>query len=190
MRLMARIFKTLYARCYRDADRFNLKLNKDKCHIRCTVVPFFWEIISWYKREPDPQKIKALMEMPTPKNKKELQAFLGIINYLSKYSPSTTCICEPLQKLTLSKTLLKWNALYQALYGKVQSPIRDNVCMKFCDETKPLYLETDASGIGCGTTLLQTRDGMTCPRDVAPKHHSEANCICKQKSDQCRMEIQ
>ena len=40
--------------------------------------------------------------------------------------------------------------------------------MKFYDETKPLYLETDASRIGLGAALLQTRDGMTCPKDTAP----------------------
>ena len=33
--------------------------------------------------------------------------------------------------------------------------------MKFYDETKPLYLETEASEIGLGATLLQTRDGIT-----------------------------
>ena len=57
-----------------------LKLNKDKCHFRFTSVPFFGEIISWHGVKPDPQKLKALMEIPP--NKKELQAFLGIINYL------------------------------------------------------------------------------------------------------------
>ena len=41
----------------------------------------------------------------TPKNKKELQAFLSIINYSGKFSLSTTNVCEPLQKLTLSKIL-------------------------------------------------------------------------------------
>ena len=40
--------------------------------------------------------------------------------------------------------------------------------MKFYDETKALYIENDASGIGFGTTLLQTRDGMTCPKDTVP----------------------
>ena len=29
--------------------------------------------------------------------------------------------------------------------------------MKFYDKPKPLYLETDASGIGLGSSLLQTR---------------------------------
>ena len=55
----------------------NLKLNKDKCHFRCTSVPFFGEIILQHGVKPDPRKLKALMEMPPPKNKKELQLFLG-----------------------------------------------------------------------------------------------------------------
>ena len=39
--------------------------------------------------------------------------------------------------------------------------------MKFYDENKHLYLETDASRKGLGATLLQTRDGTTCPKDIA-----------------------
>ena len=31
--------------------------------------------------------IKALTDMPVPKNKRELQAFLGIISYFGKFSP-------------------------------------------------------------------------------------------------------
>ena len=40
--------------------------------------------------------------------------------------------------------------------------------MKFYDEIKPLYLESDMLGIGHGATLLQTRDGAKCPRDTVP----------------------
>ena len=73
----------------------NLKLNKEKCHFRCTSIPFFGEVISRQGIQPDPQKVKALMEMAAPKNRKELQAFLGIINYLNKFSPGTSDAYEP-----------------------------------------------------------------------------------------------
>ena len=50
----------------------NSKLNKDKCHFRCTSVPFFEEVILQNGVKPDTQKITTLMEMPPSKNKKEL----------------------------------------------------------------------------------------------------------------------
>ena len=145
----------------------NSKLNKDKCHFRCTSVPFFGEVISQNGVQPDPQKIKALVKMPPPKIRK-LQAFLGIINYLNKFSPSTASMCDPLWKLTSSSVVWMWNASYQTLYNKTKSLIKDDICMKLYDKTKPLYLETDASGIGLGVTLLQMRDGATCPKDITP----------------------
>ena len=106
--------------------------------------------------------------MPLPKNKNKLQAFLGIINYLGTLSPSTAGICDLLQKLTSSRAVCMWNASYQALYNKTKSLIKYEVCIKFYDKTKPLYLEMGASRIGLGTTLLQTRDGTTYPEDTAP----------------------
>ena len=40
--------------------------------------------------------------------------------------------------------------------------------MKFYDDTKLLYLETDASRVGLGAALLQMQEGMTCQKDVVP----------------------
>ena len=51
--------------------------------------------------------------MPVPNNKRELQAFLGIINYLGKFPPGISEVCEPFRKLTSSKMTWAWNASYQ-----------------------------------------------------------------------------
>ena len=80
----------------RQCREVNLKLNKDKCHFSCTSILFFGKVVSRKGIQPDPQKIKALANMLAPTNKRELQAFLGIINYLGNFSSGMVEICEPL----------------------------------------------------------------------------------------------
>ena len=66
------------------------------------------------------------------------------------------------------KTEWTWNATYQMLFDKAKAIIKQDVCMKFYEETKPLYIEMDASGVGLGATLLQTRNNTSCPKDKVP----------------------
>ena len=106
--------------------------------------------------------------MPALNNKKDLQAFRGIINYLGKFSPGTADVCDPLCKLTSSKATWTWNASYQSIFNKAKSLIKSDMCIKFYDDTKPLYLERDASGVGLGAALLQTWEGTTCQKDTLP----------------------
>ena len=44
----------------------NLKVSKDKCHFRCTSIPFFGKVVSRNGIQPDLQKVRALNKMPVP----------------------------------------------------------------------------------------------------------------------------
>ena len=120
--------------------------------------------------------------MPSPKYKKELQAFLGIINYLGKSSPGTAEVCKPLCKLTSCKSTWTWNASYQQLFANAKSIIKADVYMKFYDNSKPLYLETGASGIGLGSALLQLHDKTVCQKGVAPQNIALCPIVFASKS--------
>ena len=159
------VYKVL--KCCQDV---NLKLNKDKCHFRCTSIPFFGEVVSRDGMQPDLQKISALTEMLAPKSKKELQAFLGIINYLRKFSPDMSVVCKPLRKLMSSKATWTWDTSYQQRFEKAKSLITAEMCMKFYYDNKPLYLKTDVSGISLRAALLQLRDNTTCKTHIAPNN--------------------
>ena len=37
--------------------------------------------------KPDPQKVEAITAMPAPASREELQRFLGVVTYLSKFIP-------------------------------------------------------------------------------------------------------
>ena len=42
--------------------------------------------------------------------------------------------------------------------------------MKFYVDSKPLYLETDVSGVGLGAALLQLHDNTVCQKGIAPNN--------------------
>ena len=63
---------------------------------------------------------------------------------------------------------MTWKASYQQLFNKSKLLIKVEMCMKFYDNTKLLYLKTYASGVGPGAALLQLRDNMGCQKDTGP----------------------
>ena len=60
----------------------------------------------------------------TSKVKNELKSFLGILNYMGKFSSMTAEACETLQKLTSAKAEWPWNKMYQDLYDKAKMIIK------------------------------------------------------------------
>ena len=61
----------------------DMHLNPDKIQINCEAVPFFENTLSKDGLSPDLNKVRLIQEWPTPQNQKELQSFLGTVNYLS-----------------------------------------------------------------------------------------------------------
>ena len=54
------------------------------------------------------------------------------------------------------------------MFEEAKAIIKEDACMKFYNETKLLYIETDTSGVKLRAALLQTRDNMSCHRDEVP----------------------
>ena len=100
--------------------------------------------------------------MPPPKSKKGLQSFLSTLNYLSKFSPVTAEVWKLLQELTSVKAGWMWYGMYQDLYDKTKKIVKNDLCMKVYYASRPLQLESDASGVGPQAGLW---DGMNCGCD-------------------------
>ena len=101
-------------------------------------------------------------------SKNDLQTFLVILNYLSKFSPATVEVCKPLWKLTSPKAGSAWNGMYQDLYDRAMKIIKKDACMKLYHTSRTLQLQTDASSVYLGPGLLHIRDGMNCGCEKIP----------------------
>ena len=60
----------------------------EKCHFRVSEVHYVGHVLSADGVKPDPQKVEAIIAMPTPANREDLQRFLGVVTYLSKFIPN------------------------------------------------------------------------------------------------------
>ena len=92
--LMARTTKVL-----EFVQSAGLKLNEDKCKFEVTATTFLGHKISGEGVEADPSKIQAILNMPEPTYKKELQRFLGMITYQGKFIPNLSDLTAPLRSL-------------------------------------------------------------------------------------------
>ena len=76
-----------------------LKLNAAKCVFGVNELTFLGHVVSADGVKPDPKKVEAITEHPMPKNKTELQRFLGMVTYLGKFIPKLSQETAPLHEL-------------------------------------------------------------------------------------------
>ena len=81
----------------------NIKFNRTKIQLRIDKVKYLGSIVSGEGFRPDPDKIRAIVNMPQPQNKQDLQCLLGKVNYLSQYIPNMSEITAPPRSLLKNK---------------------------------------------------------------------------------------
>ena len=83
-----------------------LKLREEKCRFRVRSVTYVGHQLTSDGVKPDTSKVAAILEMPTPKNKQEVQRFMGMIQYLGKFIPNLAEKSKPLRDLMRKDTPL------------------------------------------------------------------------------------
>ncbi|UYV75303.1 K02A2.6-like [Cordylochernes scorpioides] len=126
---------------FKTARQANLKFNINKVKPRL--------------KEPDPEKVKALKEMPHPESITELKSFLGFATYLCKFMPNISMISEPLRKLIMKNSTWSWSKNHQAAFEQIKDLASKAPILRYFDADKSIAIQCDASKHGLGATLLQ-----------------------------------
>ena len=137
------------------ARRCNVKLNYEKLQYKCTEVHFYGKTYTTDGCKAAQSKITAIVEMPSPSSKKEVQSFIGMINHLSKFSPRLTDLAEPIRKLMKEKVPFNWGPEHQESFTMLKNEIVRAPILAYYNPQKETILQTDASTKGLGVCLLQ-----------------------------------
>ena len=91
-------------RVFAALDNYGLKLQLDKCVFFTTEVSYLGYIISKDGLRASDERVQAILQYATPTDLKQLESFVGKLNYYGKFLPAFAPVCAPLNQLR-SRTL-------------------------------------------------------------------------------------
>ncbi|QRW26330.1 Retrotransposable element Tf2 protein [Rhizoctonia solani] len=126
-----------------------------KCHFHVTTVDYLGIVISPDGFSMDQKKVEAVTSWPQPKTVKQVQAFLGFVNYLQWFIPNFSSVAQPLHNLTKKETPWSWGNLEEAAFQKLKSLVTKSLVLIHTNPDLPYYLETNTLGVAMGAILSQ-----------------------------------
>ena len=89
-------------------NKVGAMVNKSKCLFFANEIEYIGFLIDKNGICVNPRKIVPLTNMPQPTNVKQLQSFLGAVNYYSKFIPNMADIAKHLYKLIEKNAIWEW----------------------------------------------------------------------------------
>ena len=98
------------------AKECNVKLNYDKLQCKQNEVELFGKTYTTSSCESSKDKVAAVTSMPVPTNKKQVHSFIGMIDYLAKFSHRLSELAEPIRELAKEKVPFNWDSEHQEAF--------------------------------------------------------------------------
>uniref|UniRef100_A0A5S6QL91 RT_RNaseH_2 domain-containing protein n=1 Tax=Trichuris muris TaxID=70415 RepID=A0A5S6QL91_TRIMR len=139
---------------------------------------FLGHIISTSGIRPTDEMVLAIKNVPVPKNKTELQAFLGLLNFYDRFLPNRANVLEPLYRLLKQHARWNWSEDADRAFREAKALLSSSSCLTLYDSRRPLVVTCDASSIGIGAVLAHVNaDGDEQPVYFASRtlHQAERN---------------
>jgi hypothetical protein len=135
-----------------------LYANASKCIFGAEEIPFLGCFIGKRGLRADPAKIKSIVDWPVPKNQKDLRKWLGLANYLHKYSANYADMARPLSNLLKKDVEWCWSNTEHTAFTAVKASLLHAPILALPDPDRPFSVVCDASDFAIGSALLQTDD--------------------------------
>lgn len=133
-------------------------MNLNKTLFARDQIPFLGFLITRRGVMPDPQKIRSIQEIPEPKSRKELQSFLGVCGYYSRFQVHYAGLINDFRELLCAKKRFVWNETYRMKFETAKARFLDCIILRHYFTDRAFRLQTDASKSGISAILYQFDD--------------------------------
>ena len=151
--------------CLREAA---FKMRAEKCDFVCTETKYLGRVVSAEGIKPDPVALIKIQEWSPPRNKEELQSFLGFANYYRDFVPFHAAKVQPMQELLKKNQHFHWENQHQEAVDSVKQALAEATTLAAPNEQGRYVLDTDASTVAIAGILHQEEEhnGKTILRPI------------------------
>ena len=108
-----------------------LTLNPDKMQFRLPQVSFFGHQWSARGLSPDPKKIATVKCMELPQDVEMMRSFLGLVNYLNRFSLHLAELSEPLRQICRQNMEFELTESVCIAFSKTKEEISRNITLPY-----------------------------------------------------------
>lgn len=133
-----------------------LAINKEKCVFNKPSIRFLGFEVSGKGIRPIQEKTDGIVGMQEPQDLKQLQSFIGMVDFYGRCVPNLATIKEPLTHLTRSGVRWTWGTRERDAFNAIKERLHSAELLKPFDPADEVTLTTDASPVGLGAVLEQS----------------------------------
>ena len=133
-----------------------LKAAPDKSHFFLARVKFLGHKNKRNTITPLKSRIDAIQKLQPPTNKKKIQEFLGMLNFLSKYVYKIQSYLRPFYNILRQQNFFEWTTEHQTRFEEIKKLLTTQISNTIPDPNQPFYAMCNASNFGIGAALLQS----------------------------------
>ena len=154
-------------------DDSGAKLKKSKCAIMQPKIEYFAFVVNSEGIHRSPAKLQAIPEEPEPKNKGELQSFLGLVNYYRTFIPDMSTLVNLMNQLLAKDVPWCWSPECKASFQRYTDFV---ICFRpLQSQATSTELATGTSQIGLGAVISYiTENGNKHPIPYASRSLTKA----------------
>lgn len=149
--------------------KFGLKVSPEKTKLGEREVKFMGHIVSEAGVRPNEERVKAIKEIPVPKNVKEIRTFLGMMGYYRRFISNFADITEPLTAMLKKGERVKVTPATMESVAKCKTALCSAPVLRFPNFGRPFVITSDASAEALGAVLSQVDEAGDRPVAFASK---------------------
>lgn len=134
------------------------RLNLTKCEFFQEKIKYLGHVIDRNGLHKDESKVQAIIEAQRPTNSTETKAYVGLINYYSRFFPNLATVLAPFYGLLKKDVKFIWSSECESAFKMVKKIVASDRVLTHFDPAVPVKLVCDASDKGIGAALFHVFD--------------------------------